>query len=180
MPRGWGCAVQFINEADRLAHTIELVSGDRSLPLLRSCEGTDQQAFPPSPPLQQIAIQSLQQRHVALLIGMAGRSHWSVSVESDGTDRRLHFDIACRMAAGGEASLASTYQVLNAPTIQQRGGEIQIDTGEARCLLRTLALEPGGAAPMALQGATIRICPTDLPGGRTRRWCYEMRCFPRP
>ena len=51
-----GLRLQFTRVADRLGHTICWIDGDHVVPLLRSREGTDQQSFPPSPPMQQIAI----------------------------------------------------------------------------------------------------------------------------
>ena len=33
----------------------------------------------------------------ALLVGMAGKSHWSVSVELDPAPAGVHFDVACRV-----------------------------------------------------------------------------------
>ena len=55
----------------------------KSRPLLESIEGTATDDWPPSPPLQSLSIETLPDgRRVALLVGMAGRSHWSASIEA--------------------------------------------------------------------------------------------------
>ena len=81
------------------------------VPLLESVEGTPSDDWPASPPLQ-----SLQRRRscrtaaAALLVGMAGRSHWSASVEAGPRPAALVFDIACRHTQRPSAWLGSRYR----------------------------------------------------------------------
>ena len=68
---------------------------------------------------------------MALLIGMAGKSHWSQSVETDPATTSLTFDVACRVqrqppwlgssyhaSAGGAFISASGVRVAVAPGIE--------------------------------------------------------------
>jgi hypothetical protein len=172
-----GLRVQFTKELDRLAHTISVVCGEQVVPLLRSCEGTDQQEFPPSPPAQQIAIQEIDKRQVALLVGMAGRSHWSASVESYPTDRRLNFDVACRVNPSERVSLSSTYQVLSPATAELRSGELHFDVAGAQCVLRPISIGSVELPEISLQSNSFEIRPAQRQDGTTTRWGYELCCL---
>lgn len=95
---GGGLRVTFAWQLDRFAHWIEQVEGERSTRLIESHEGTPHDDWPPSPPLQSLSIEQRGSgRQVALLVGMAGTSHWSASVEALPDERSLSFDIACRV-----------------------------------------------------------------------------------
>jgi hypothetical protein len=171
---GRGLRVQFFRSLDRLAHTISCLAGEHVTPLLRSREGTDRQQFPPSPPMQQIAIQEVQQRQVALLVGMAGRSHWSVSLESNGAERRLYFDVACRANPIEGMSLASTYEVLQPVSIEGHAGEVHVHHRDCDVFLRTIAVGSDTRPPIHLQQNQLEIRPVDQQSGPTTRWAYEL------
>jgi hypothetical protein len=105
--------VQFVRRGDRYGHAILAVdlTGHES-PLLESIEGTAAADWPPSPPLQNLSIHELSSdRRAALLVGMAGRSHWSASIEPVPGQAALVFDIACR-TAGKCGPLGSQYRRL--------------------------------------------------------------------
>jgi hypothetical protein len=169
-----GLRVEFFRSADRLAHTISSVSGDQVMPLMRSCEGTDQQIFPPSPPMQQLAIQEVEQRRVAFLVGMAGRSHWSVSIEADGAQRRLSFDVACRMVPNAEGGLASTYEVLQPSAMEVRSGEIHFRHDHHSTVLRPVSVGSSTTPPIGLLPSRIEIRPAHQAEASTTRWAYEL------
>ncbi len=104
--------LRFFRGGDRFAHSVWLVdqiSGKEHC-LLNSQEGDDTDPWPPSPPLQNF---HLEHRSggitVALAVGMAGRSHWSLAVEALPSGE-FRFDAACRT---GEMPLwlGSTYNV---------------------------------------------------------------------
>src|ERR1051326_2095918 len=80
---GVGLRIEFIWRDDRYRHTVSLIDRDRaSIPLLESIEGNSEDDWPSSPPLQTLSVERLSDgRSVALLVGMAGGSHWSASVE---------------------------------------------------------------------------------------------------
>ncbi|HND53526.1 MAG TPA: hypothetical protein PLV92_14050 [Pirellulaceae bacterium] len=91
--RGVGLQVRFTRVGDRFAHCIELVTTRDAIgvPLLTSVEGDNNSAWPPSATLQQLHIERRDGigpsaetfSHVALMVGLAGRSHWSLSVEPE-------------------------------------------------------------------------------------------------
>jgi hypothetical protein len=90
--------VDFVRQGDRLGHTISLlsISGERLL-VLESLEAAQSDEWPASPPLQSMSIETVRPDHeVAFLLGMAGSSHWSASVEALPDKAALVFDVACR------------------------------------------------------------------------------------
>lgn len=105
--------VVFWRQADRFAHRVELVADDHqpgAAPLLVSVEGAPTDQWPPSPPLQQLQVQPQPDGSTAaLLVGMAGRSHWSLSVAADLPAGGLVFDVACRLQSAPSGFLGSTY-----------------------------------------------------------------------
>jgi hypothetical protein len=123
-PDGIGLVVEFFKARDRFAHRVLCVNGESSLALFESVEGGDED-WPPSPPLQQLdQSQSENGRLALLLVGMAGRSHWSLSVEADPSSRSLIFDVACR-ASVAPRWLGSSYR----PSGQARGWRLVVDAG---------------------------------------------------
>jgi hypothetical protein len=109
-PAGNGLAVEFFRRQDRYVHVIYRIATGLALPVWETVEGTDAEDWPASPPLQQLSIQTLPDgRRVALLVGMAGTSHWSLSVEPSPSDTALIFDVACRLSQPA-VFLGSRYQ----------------------------------------------------------------------
>jgi hypothetical protein len=90
--------LDFIAHSDRLSHTISLISdAGPALTVLESVEGDAHDTWPPSPPFQSLSLLDLpSNRQAALLVGMAGTSHWSATVEPAADAPALIFDIACR------------------------------------------------------------------------------------
>jgi hypothetical protein len=101
---GIGLRVEFVWRGDRFGHAISWINEDGvAQPLLESIEGLGTDAWPASPPLQSLTLHTLPSGHpAALLVGMAGRSHWSASVEATAGRATLQFDIACRHSAQPE------------------------------------------------------------------------------
>lgn len=97
---------EFSRGADRHGHEI-ILDGV----VLMSVEGDDREAWPPSPALRDLTIESRPNGgRVALLVGMAGRSHWSLSVECPRGTSSLVFDAACR-ASQPVGRLGSEYRL---------------------------------------------------------------------
>jgi hypothetical protein len=86
---------------DRFGHSVKFVAsaaGDQ-IPrtLLESVEGKPDEAWPASPVLQEFHCETRDEgRIVALLVGRAGKSHWSLSVLCDPRREALLFEAACR------------------------------------------------------------------------------------
>ncbi|MCI0361319.1 MAG: hypothetical protein L0211_22785 [Planctomycetaceae bacterium] len=110
-PDGLILRVEFIRLADRYRHVVSVVEpGGQVHPVFESVEGTATDDWPASPPLQSLSIEELTPaRRAALLVGMAGNSHWSASIEPVSGHAALVFDIACR-AAGECGPLGSQYR----------------------------------------------------------------------
>ncbi len=83
--------VQFQRVEDRYAHSIWLDDDQ----VLQSLEGDAGQIWPASPPIQQLSLEDQGSATVALGLGMAGISHWSLSVAPQETG--FLFDVACRL-----------------------------------------------------------------------------------
>lgn len=100
--------VEFFQVADRIAHRVLIECEGRSV-AWESIEGNDLQNWPPSPPYQEVSLERIGDQDVALLVGMAGKSHWSLSVDIDPIRASVRFDVACRIAVEPEF-LGSKYR----------------------------------------------------------------------
>jgi hypothetical protein len=110
---GGGLRVRFAFCDDRYAHEISLADGSRWIPMLASVEGSPRDEWPASPPLQSLHLERRPgNRQLALLVGMAGKNHWSMSVELDQAAARVTFDVACRTRGGAVGQLGSRYRAL--------------------------------------------------------------------
>jgi hypothetical protein len=111
-PAGVTLRLSFVWWLDRFGHVISVVTPRQGLAtVLNSLEGDAKDAWPASPPLQSLTLEQLEGgRRAALLIGMAGRSHWSASVETVPRKPALVFDVACRLGSL-PAELGSRYTV---------------------------------------------------------------------
>ncbi len=142
--------VEFTWAVDRFSHLVIDQSGRR----MSSIEGDTDQAWPPSPPIQQLSLEVIEGKPVILGVGGAGKGHWSISVtcvERDGIDA-IRFELACR-CRGTIGQLASTYQQgSTALNIHPRQGTL------CRALeLNEYSLFPAAAAE-----------------GPTQQWSYEI------
>jgi hypothetical protein len=107
--------VRFVWYGDRYAHEVSVRSGDAWLPALVSVEGSPAHDWPASPPFQSLHIEQRDDgRTLALLVGMAGKSHWSASIEIDPPSACVLFDVACRARDCHAGSLGSAYRLLEA------------------------------------------------------------------
>jgi anti-sigma factor RsiW len=70
--------------------------------------------LPASPPLQSLSIEPGAAGPVALLVGMAGDAHWSLSVATEAGAAALVFDAACR-AKSPPDYLGSRYRTMVEP-----------------------------------------------------------------
>jgi len=117
-PAGLLLRVEFTLRGDRYGHVISAVSAGGSEVLLQSIEGTPADDWPPSPPLVNLHRETLPNGRTALLlVGAAGRSHWSASIEAVPNEAKLVFDLACRP---GERPLRLGNEYLAAPLAMKR------------------------------------------------------------
>ena len=161
-----GIEAVFERSDDRIAHTIRLGSGTAAQPLLISHEGHGEQPWPASPPLQQL---HLEERpgdvQVALLVGMAGSSHWSMSCEADPHAKTLTFDVAVRVKRSIQ-KLGSLYRVV-------RGIEWDAET---HCLASHCEVHYDAATTQLDCEQGIFLRPIELPADvpTTVQWRYVI------
>lgn len=155
---------------DRYFHRIESLSGNTARLLLESLEGSDNDQWPSSAPLQQLSIEERPgNRQVALLVGMAGRSHWSASVTAARQDRSLLFEMACR-TNDTLARLLSSYRIRGGiqpgavRDNQLRWPGVAFSTSSAK-----IQFEPSEKA------FEVRARKPDIEGITTVQWSYEVR-----
>ncbi|WP_168566407.1 hypothetical protein [Crateriforma spongiae] len=145
-------AVHFHWQMDRFCHDVAF--GDH--PLLKSVEGTGEDVWPASAPLQQISVESIGDRCVALGVGASGTSHFSVSVEPESftdNDCTIRFEWACRSKAPS-TDPRSTYQW----------------PAEHRSLID---IAPESSTRPDTDGASICLRPTSE-SGPTYVWAYRV------
>ncbi len=107
-----GLRIEFSRSADRYRHEVIECDGGVDQHLLASVEGRAEEEWPASPPLQELHVEQRGAgKWVALLVGRAGRSHWSLSVEGADSEPTLMFDVACR-SSGDSNELASRYRLV--------------------------------------------------------------------
>lgn len=159
-------SIEFRRTADRYSHQIFAGQGGQRRLLLESVEGGGDDPWPPSPPLQELHIErQADGRQVALLVGRAGRSHWSLSVEA--FENRLVLDAACRLSAQAEW-LGSSYRPANS-------AEIIDDVATFAGGLVRILPAAGDAAIIAEDGVVrIHAARQAEAGPRTVRWRYAI------
>ena len=166
---GIGLQVRFFWRGDRHGHTISVLAGDRATDVLESVEGTSADVWPPSPPLQQLSVEEIRpQTRVALLVGMAGKSHWSMSVEPAGDRTGFVFDVACR-SRDPAGQLGSCY-LLKADGRSTNGEHDATIEVEGRSI--QLRCDHEGPAPACVKGdpSWLRIEPAVINSVGTTRW----------
>jgi hypothetical protein len=160
-PNGHCLRVDFHWRNDRYGHVVSLVGTTGEVePLLASIEGLAEENWPPSPPLQSLSVETLPNgRPVALLVGMAGGTHWSASIEPLSGTAELLFDIACRHSSAPQR-LGSQYR--------------RLPTGAKSVKIS------GEAAQIAEKADQITIEPASASASSTQRWKYVVHVNPEP
>lgn len=168
-----GLRTTFVWREDRYAHVVALYGATGEHILLESIEGSPDDPWPPSPAFQQLSMQGDGDQRVALLVGMAGRSHWSMSVEVAASRRGFVFDVACRLNEAAE-ELGSSYSAAGHAIIDPRTA-----TGQSDANRYTLVLDPSlppDAQSLSTAGDLLRVhclaSQATLPC--TARWKYQV------
>lgn len=154
---------------DRHGHVIEAVLNGSLVTVLESIEGDASQPWPPSPALQSLDITDLDSGPVALLVGMAGRNHWSASYEARTRDGALVLDWACR-TTGDPGQLWTTYRL--GETVQL---EITADgtSGEMICGASRWPIRATHGW-MSLQDRQLSVVPDAPTGRQSPRWAIRV------
>ena len=172
-PDGVGLQVRFSWRQDRHCHTVSLLAENRPIPVFESVEGSSTDVWPPSPPLQQLSVEELRPGiQVALLVGMAGKSHWSISVEPLSDRAAFVFDVACRAGEIVE-QLGSGYLLLadGLTTDGERDAVLEV---EGRSL--QIRCDRTGQTATTVQDGPLgpRLEPASINPGGTTRWRYTV------
>jgi hypothetical protein len=178
-PEGQVLRLEFVWRNDRYGQVFSVVDeSGRATPLLESADDGDIEGWPQSPPLQSLSFQALpDSRRAALLVGMAGRSHWSASIEPLPGQAAMQFDIACRVNAP-RVVMGSRYRA--AP----RSGRVVLSRAadgswaEATCTGCSLIITRAGGeahpAELAREGDCLAVLPQKVLGMATVRWLYRV------
>jgi hypothetical protein len=176
--------VCYMRAADRLSHTIGYQRKDRFVPILESIEGTADQAWPPSPPMQQMVREEIGANRAAVLlgVGLSGNGHWSCAVESEQTPA-LKFDIACKNSKpsghfGSKYRIVAGEFAINEPhpiTLHLNHGDGSQSTSIA------IQLHPViGTIELNAIDRTLSIHPLSDPAiPATHRWCFKVALVSR-
>lgn len=182
---GFGLRVEFFRQDNRWAHRVVVVQDAAKDVLLESCEGDDEQTFPPSPALQQADFRApAEMPAVGLLLGMAGRNHWSLSVQAYPIERRLVFDAACACPYETDVRLGTAY-ALKTPWSIGTCGRV----GRGQRLQLNVDLPSGLqciCCGSAESGSDVTVCvdernrhlvmrPTEDNWPGTVRWQYQIQ-----
>ena len=189
----------FVWSGDRYAHRLAVTDGGQEQVCFESLEGAAGEAWPPSPALQQLSFQpGASGSQCALLVGMAGKSHWSLSVEAN--ESSLVFDVACRVQQSPEW-LGSSYRVARLGTNGDMKGAGVSPSNFTLAAKQGVFCDPSpSAATMKFERLTLVVEVeanegvvvrddregrlTILPAGRigdlpaTVRWRYRLRLIP--
>lgn len=153
---------------DRYRHLWRL--GDAEL--LASSEGHSGSAWPESPPLQQIHLQSFGDgREVVFGVGMSGRGHWSASFTLVPDLRCWIVELACRSSAK-PMNLASTYRLGNGWT-SASGGSWELPIGEV--VARMEPIQP--TTTSSREADLLSLQPANIVDTTpsTTQWAFRLR-----
>jgi hypothetical protein len=155
-------------QGDRYRHHWQI--GD--LVILESIEGPPKTAWPDSPPLQQVHLQTFDDgRRVVFGVGMAGRGHWSASFTLVPDLACWIVELACRSPLRPE-KLSSQYRLnslwrLGEPTWQMMAGETS-------CHLEPIY--PSVLSTLSIADA-LQISPSAISEATplTIQWAFRLR-----
>jgi hypothetical protein len=166
-----GLRLEFVRRGDRYHHALDVWCHDRWQRVLQSHEDDGQQAWPPSPPLQQLTIENRgEDCSVALAVGMAGASHWSLSAALHRAERRLEFDVACRCQTS-PAWLGSSYGVSLFPcTVGHDRLSVQLNKVILELVAATPCSRLSGTGPKSF----LAVQPQVVAAAGTVRWRYTV------
>ena len=144
--RAGATEIVFLREHDRWRHVVALADGSR----LESVEGPQNTAadprWPASPALTEVSLVGAAGRPAIVGLGLAGRSHFSVSVAAhpDRPDTLL-FEVACRIQEP-PAWLGSTYRAADGGSMQATPQAADGDL--PRTVQWAYTVGPAGLAPV--------------------------------
>lgn len=184
-PEGNGLLVAFHWNQDRFEHRVAVIVDGASHLLMSSCEGSVDDPWPPSPPLQQVLKQTVKDDPALLGVGMAGNSHWSASfLLCHDDDIALIVDLACAVpnfddSSTSGACLRATYDCY-LPIIQQAATDgsrtVVMQLPEGPGLVLSAVNPHGGSALTSFRIDRERLVVLPAVGQQqgTTQWSYRL------
>jgi len=166
--------IAYQHRGDRYGHRVVVAGPGGLTTLLQSVESVGDVTWPESPPLQEFEVEPRGDQEVALLVGMAGASHWSASVEVDSDE--LRFDVACR-TRDIAAHLGSTYLAGDAGWMVRPDGAVAISSHDGNFAMELTPHDDFSTRVKLLGDRRLWIGP-DVEISKTPttvRWQYSIR-----
>ena len=166
--------LEFFWDIDRFRHRIANESDSLEL---TSVDGDGSQPWPLSPPFQDLSLEVQAGKEIAMLVGMAGKSHWSMAVTPLEKEVGWEFDAACRVKENAEW-LGSSYDFEHgfafdheddAAVLCEWGNDLMRIESDASI---SLSAELGDGASKSLQIDALVSCDHQIP--KTFRWKYKI------
>lgn len=155
---------------------------------MQSVEGTPDQDWPPSPPLQELNQLELELGNSVLGVGMAGHSHWSASFSIEPTgdgSNHVKSDLACLqkkpvtgLVSETDSSLGSTYQFSQDCEIQSFSEtRVEVVTPSVQTIVLDAVVDDDGASVFLVQGRTLAVLPRQISKSpvRATRWGFLVQ-----
>lgn len=164
-------SVRYSKLRDRLSHTVGIAVGDSYIPLLESIEGSEEEPWPASPPMQQMVEECFTPgaNPVLLGVGLSGNGHWSTAINTQKIGQ-LKFDIACKNTKSS-TWFGSQYRLMAPIQPSIRPNSIEFFIEAARMELSTSI----GRLDFSDAERRVRVSPNSEPHSiQTHRWCYEI------
>lgn len=168
--------LEFHKTEDRWAHSLLVAGPEQTKAVLTSVEGTSDDDYPASPPVQDIDRHVLPGGEALLSVGMAGNGHWSTSYSVDDSEGRptIKADLACLLKKTDctEKWLGSTYSVDKRVTVQGVAGGVRFVLNEIEI---DLVANPEYAS-VKLDGERIVVTPLNFSGRKNEatRWLFSI------
>jgi hypothetical protein len=175
-----------VDHDDRLAHGFWWQPSSEPSDMIRvmtSCEGTPQDTWPSSSPFQQIVREEIgtEKKLVLLAVGMAGKTHWSGTIEGDAMTEAIAMDFAARVNVTPDF-LGSTYLIDDAWTAKL---QTSADALNQSVILThaeqniQLVFDSIGPHVVSIDGMKLKLTfQADFPAtkrNQTLRWRYVIR-----
>lgn len=175
--------MSFERRGDRFEHVVSVLressggapfDAPAETSLLASRAGAADDPWPASPPFTGAHVERRGASQVAFLVGLAGDSHWSASVEIDELTGTLNFDLACR-ARSRPQWLGSSYRLLAATADES---SVALRWTAPAALVLEIDPQAGPAALVRMGADSVAVVPTvppELSFPATIRWRYVVR-----
>jgi hypothetical protein len=165
--------VQFQPFGDRLSHTIGMHNGNKMTSILESIEGSSADAWPVSPPMQQMVSESVGNENAPVLfgVGLSGNGHWSMAIDTR-EDRWLNLDIACKNSKSA-TRLGSEYRVGPEVECWQEEDSLKLVCNDS-VIAVVMRVVLGEMHWDALERRIVLRPSSSIATAQTHRWCFRL------